>query len=63
MLSRAGTLYLDENGEEDAGWKRGKPLYLKDQRLELLEKQWRRNLFEHVCKGWQPHNNYPNTYI
>jgi len=47
-----GTLYLDENGEEDIGWKRGRPLYLKEQRLELLEKQWRRNLFIHTCKGW-----------
>ena len=52
IINSLGTLYLDENGEEDIGWKRGRPLYLKEQRLELLEKQWRRNLFIHTCKGW-----------
>jgi len=50
-----GTVYLDGNGEEDLGWRRGKPLYLQEKRLELLEKQWRRNLFEFVYRQWQHH--------
>jgi len=51
-----GTIYLDGNGEEDIGWRRGKPLYLQEIRLELLEKQWRRNLFEFVYRQWQHHS-------
>uniref|UniRef100_F6RPY5 E3 ubiquitin-protein ligase n=1 Tax=Ciona intestinalis TaxID=7719 RepID=F6RPY5_CIOIN len=50
-----GTLYLDAHGEEDKGWKRGKPLFLKRERLELLERQWIQHSFDNSCKNWAAH--------
>ncbi|XP_078489238.1 E3 ubiquitin-protein ligase ubr3 [Ciona intestinalis] len=50
-----GTLYLDVHGEEDKGWKRGKPLFLKRERLELLERQWIQHSFDNSCKNWAAH--------
>ena len=37
----SSSLYVDENGEEDPGLRRGRPLFLKDERYEALEKLWR----------------------
>ncbi|XP_076821304.1 E3 ubiquitin-protein ligase UBR3-like [Clavelina lepadiformis] len=52
-----GTVYLDAHGEEDRGWKRGKPLFLKPERLRLLEQQWIQHVFDSACKGWTVHGN------
>jgi len=35
-----GSVYLDAHGEEDRNLKRGKPLFLSEQRLERLSKEW-----------------------
>jgi hypothetical protein len=35
------SLYVDENGEEDTGLARGRPLFLKEERYEALENLWR----------------------
>ncbi len=37
------SLYVDENGEEDLGLKRGLPLFLNEARLQALEALWRNN--------------------
>jgi hypothetical protein len=37
----SASLYVDENGEEDTGIQRGRPLYLKSDRYEALENSWR----------------------
>jgi len=37
------SLYVDENGEEDPGLRRGRPLYLNQSRLQSLEALWRSN--------------------
>ena len=37
----SASLYVDENGEEDTGLARGRPLFLKDDRYEALEALWR----------------------
>jgi hypothetical protein len=37
----SASLYVDENGEEDTGLNRGRPLFLKDERYGALEKLWR----------------------
>lgn len=37
----SASLYVDEHGEEDPGLRRGRPLFLKDERYESLEKLWR----------------------
>ncbi len=37
----SASLYVDENGEEDTGLTRGRPLFLKDDRYEALENLWR----------------------
>ncbi|PVD29744.1 hypothetical protein C0Q70_09000 [Pomacea canaliculata] len=52
-----GSLYLDQHGEEDRDLKRGKPLYLSRERLEVLESQWLGHTFEHTCKRWIQHKN------
>jgi hypothetical protein len=36
-------LYVDENGEEDLGLKRGLPLFLNEARFQALEALWRNN--------------------
>jgi len=35
------SLYVDENGEEDNGLRRGRPLYLNNDRNQALENLWR----------------------
>lgn len=57
MLSTLGTLYLDHHGEEDRGWKRGRLLTLKHERLHLLTRQWINHIFDNVSKGWSMHRN------
>ena len=37
----SASLYVDENGEEDMGLARGRPLFLKEDRYEALENLWR----------------------
>jgi len=37
----SASLFVDENGEEDPGLRRGRPLFLKDLRYQALEKLWR----------------------
>jgi hypothetical protein len=37
------SLFVDENGEEDLGLKRGRPLFLNEARLQALESLWRNN--------------------
>merc|ERR1712154_758452 len=37
----SASLYVDENGEEDTGLTRGRPLYLNNDRLQALEHLWR----------------------
>eukprot|EP00568_Trieres_chinensis_P000007 CAMPEP_0183300090 /NCGR_PEP_ID=MMETSP0160_2-20130417/6622_1 /TAXON_ID=2839 ORGANISM="Odontella Sinensis, Strain Grunow 1884" /NCGR_SAMPLE_ID=MMETSP0160_2 /ASSEMBLY_ACC=CAM_ASM_000250 /LENGTH=821 /DNA_ID=CAMNT_0025462449 /DNA_START=1 /DNA_END=2466 /DNA_ORIENTATION=+ len=39
----SASLYVDEHGEEDPGLRRGRPLFLKDERYEALEALWRRH--------------------
>lgn len=52
-----GSLYLDQHGEEDRDLKRGKPLYLSPERLQLLENQWVNHTFEQSCKRWIWHRD------
>jgi hypothetical protein len=39
----SASLYLDENGEEDTSLRRGRPLFLKEERYEALENLWRQH--------------------
>lgn len=39
----SASLYVDENGEEDPGIRRGRPLWLNDVRYEALEDLWRQH--------------------
>ncbi|KAL3273063.1 hypothetical protein HHI36_014518 [Cryptolaemus montrouzieri] len=52
-----GSLYLDEFEEEDRDLKRGKPLYLSQDRYKLLEQQWLAHRFDHTKKNWVQHRN------
>ncbi|KAL4222682.1 E3 ubiquitin-protein ligase ubr3 [Mactra antiquata] len=52
-----GSVYLDEHGEEDRDLKRGKPLYLSNDRYALLESQWISHSFDHACKRWIWHQD------
>ncbi|KAK9883218.1 hypothetical protein WA026_001407 [Henosepilachna vigintioctopunctata] len=52
-----GSLYLDEYEEEDRDLKRGKPLYLSQDRYKLLEQQWLAHRFDHTKKNWVQHRN------
>ncbi|XP_039269055.2 E3 ubiquitin-protein ligase ubr3-like [Styela clava] len=52
-----GTLYLDHHGEEDRGWKRGRRLVIKPQRLKLINYQWLNHIFDNACRGWTRHRN------
>ncbi|XP_045478273.1 E3 ubiquitin-protein ligase Ubr3 isoform X3 [Harmonia axyridis] len=52
-----GSLYLDEYEEEDRDLKRGKPLYLSEDRYKLLEQQWLAHRFDHTKKNWVQHRN------
>lgn len=50
-----GSIYLDEHGEEDHYLKRGRPLYLCEERLRLLQEEWTTLSFVRVCKKWIMH--------
>lgn len=39
----SASLYVDEHGEEDTSLRRGRPLFLKDERYEVLESLWRQH--------------------
>eukprot|EP00095_Tigriopus_kingsejongensis_P006031 maker-scaffold889_size84747-snap-gene-0.19 protein:Tk06031 transcript:maker-scaffold889_size84747-snap-gene-0.19-mRNA-1 annotation:"e3 ubiquitin-protein ligase ubr3" len=50
-----GSIYLDMFGEEDKELKRGKPLFLHQERLRLLEHQWKTHRFDHTHRKWVMH--------
>ncbi|XP_026827990.1 E3 ubiquitin-protein ligase Ubr3 isoform X2 [Ooceraea biroi] len=52
-----GSLYLDAFEEEDRDLKRGKPLYLSQERFKLLEQQWVAHKFDHTKKTWVWHRD------
>lgn len=52
-----GSVYLDAHGEEDRDLRRGKPLYLCEERYKVLEQQWVSHTFDHINKRWGPHYN------
>lgn len=52
-----GSLYLDDYDEEDRDLKRGKPLYLSRDRLELLQSQWLAHRFDHTKRTWVWHRD------
>jgi len=39
----SASVYVDENDEEDTGLKRGRPLFLKEERYKALEAMWRQH--------------------
>lgn len=46
------SLYLDEHGEEDRDLRRGKPLYLNQQRYNLLKSSWCSHTFDYQSLKW-----------
>uniref|UniRef100_A0A7G3AHS3 E3 ubiquitin-protein ligase n=1 Tax=Lutzomyia longipalpis TaxID=7200 RepID=A0A7G3AHS3_LUTLO len=52
-----GSLYLDDYDEEDRDLKRGKPLYLSEDRFNLLESQWLSHRFAHTKHTWVWHRD------
>ncbi|XP_029192377.2 E3 ubiquitin-protein ligase ubr3-like [Acropora millepora] len=52
-----GSVYLDSFGEEDRDLKRGKPLFLSQERFDRLQEQWLTHSFDHMCKRWKRHMN------
>ncbi|XP_034042641.1 E3 ubiquitin-protein ligase ubr3 isoform X1 [Thalassophryne amazonica] len=52
-----GSVYLDAHGEEDRDLRRGKPLFLCEERYRVLEQQWISHTFDHINKRWGPHYN------
>uniref|UniRef100_UPI003590070B E3 ubiquitin-protein ligase UBR3 isoform X3 n=1 Tax=Myxine glutinosa TaxID=7769 RepID=UPI003590070B len=52
-----GSVYLDAHGEEDRDLRRGKPLFLCEERYRVLEQQWLIHSYDHVNKRWGPHYN------
>ncbi|XP_043272202.1 E3 ubiquitin-protein ligase Ubr3 isoform X3 [Venturia canescens] len=52
-----GSLYLDDFEEEDKDLKRGKPLYLSQDRYQMLEQQWLAHRFDHTKKTWVWHRD------
>ncbi|KAJ8012787.1 hypothetical protein DPEC_G00046500 [Dallia pectoralis] len=52
-----GSVYLDTHGEEDRDLRRGKPLFLCEERYKVLEQQWVLHTFDHINKRWGPHYN------
>ncbi|XP_068602543.1 E3 ubiquitin-protein ligase ubr3 [Brachionichthys hirsutus] len=52
-----GSVYLDAHGEEDRDLRRGKPLFLCEERYRVLEQQWLSHTFDHINKRWGPHYN------
>ncbi|KFM58297.1 E3 ubiquitin-protein ligase UBR3, partial [Stegodyphus mimosarum] len=52
-----GSVYLDSYGEEDRDLKRGKPLFLSEDRYNLLQQQWINHSFDHTNKRWVWHKD------
>ncbi|XP_055951603.1 E3 ubiquitin-protein ligase UBR3-like [Argiope bruennichi] len=52
-----GSVYLDSYGEEDRDLKRGKPLFLSEERYSLLQQQWINHSFDHTNKRWVWHKD------
>lgn len=52
-----GSVYLDSFGEEDRDLRRGKPLFLSQERFDRLQEQWLTHSFDHMCKRWKRHMN------
>jgi len=52
-----GSLYLDSHGEEDRDLKRGRPLFLSNERYQLLQRQWLMHAFDHAVKKWGWHSD------
>jgi len=52
-----GSIYLDAFGEEDLDLRRGRPLYLSNDRFQFLEKQWKTTSFHKYELRWFPHDN------
>lgn len=52
-----GCIHLDSFGEEDRELKRGKPLYLSEDRYRLLEQQWLSHSFNHTNRRWIWHRD------
>ncbi|KAF8771573.1 E3 ubiquitin-protein ligase Ubr3 like protein [Argiope bruennichi] len=54
-----GSVYLDSYGEEDRmeGGRRGKPLFLSEERYSLLQQQWINHSFDHTNKRWVWHKD------
>ncbi|XP_076858862.1 E3 ubiquitin-protein ligase ubr3 isoform X3 [Brachyhypopomus gauderio] len=52
-----GSVYLDAHGEEDRDLRRGKPLFLCEERYRVLQQQWVAHTFDHINKRWGPHYN------
>lgn len=50
-----GSVYLDSFGEEDIGLKRGRPLYLCNDRYEFLQKEWIHFAFQKTFRRWFTH--------
>ncbi|ESO10207.1 hypothetical protein HELRODRAFT_190407 [Helobdella robusta] len=46
------SVYLDKHGEEDKNLKRGKPLYLNEERYSLLNQMWITNSFDQFSRQW-----------
>ncbi|VDP32171.1 unnamed protein product [Soboliphyme baturini] len=47
-----GSLYLDAHGEEDRELKRGRPLFLSEERYAFLQRQWLSHRFDLDCRNW-----------
>ena len=52
-----GSVYLDNFGEEDRDLRRGKPLYLSEERYARLQDEWRYHVLDKSCKRWGVHLN------
>lgn len=52
-----GSVYLDAFGEEDKDLRRGKPLYLSEERYRRLEEEWRTHTLDRSVKRWGLHLN------
>lgn len=52
-----GSVYLDSFGEEDRDLRRGKPLYLSEERFARLQEEWRSHVLDKSCKRWGVHLN------
>ncbi|XP_066929342.1 E3 ubiquitin-protein ligase ubr3-like [Clytia hemisphaerica] len=52
-----GSVYLDSFGEEDKDLRRGKPLFLSEERYARLEEEWRAQILDRATRRWGIHQN------